>query len=105
MPLSDLFQEESADTKTARMILDGIVGAKNTLRGAWGNANALIWQNPYGLTPQQVFDALGTKAGLLLALSQQIVPLLEAADAEELPVLRPEGVVITVNQDGTVTLS
>lgn len=105
MPLSDLFQEESADTKTARMILDSIVGAKNTLRSAWGNANALIWQNPYGLTPQQVFDALGTKAGLLLALSQQIVPLLEAADAEELPVLRPEGVVITVNQDGTVTLS
>ena len=64
----------------------------------------LIYKNPHKLTVQQAFTALGTDAGtahnLFLAISQ----ILNSAVANSAPAI-PAGLTITVNQDGTVTVT
>jgi hypothetical protein len=61
-----------------------------------------VWENPDGLTPQQVFDSLGTDAEEALTLSRDLVDFINARapgsiDTSGLPSL-------TVNGDGTVTV-
>jgi hypothetical protein len=68
----------------------------------------LIWHNPKGLTPQQVFDLLGSKAGPLIQAKDYLWPLIVAstAEGETLPKdHKPEGVTLKINEDGTVTVS
>ncbi len=66
---------------------------------------ALIFENPLGLLPQQVCDALGTDAGSLWALAQAIASLLNGIIPGTISLDLPNGLVLTVNQDGTVTIS
>lgn len=62
----------------------------------------IVWHNPK-LTPQQVFDALGTDAGQFLSMAQDLATLiLKYAPATVLPAA-PKA--MTVNPDGTVTVA
>jgi hypothetical protein len=88
------------------MIVDTLEGAKNVNRAALENVERMIWQNPYGMTPQQVFDLLGTRAAGLLSLKDAILPMLDLAFPNEVvDRLKPQSVMLTVNADGTVTVA
>lgn len=65
-----------------------------------------VWNNPRGLTPQQVCDALGTDAGLIFQMHGQLtdaaVAMATADGLEYTPALPTNA--FTVNEDGTVTV-
>jgi hypothetical protein len=61
-----------------------------------------IWNNPKGLTPQQVFTALGTDAGALHAFYLNEVSFLNSVVAGTITLTEPHSV--TVNSDGTITV-
>lgn len=65
-----------------------------------------VWHNTDGLTPQQAFDALGTKAGALVAAHAKVTTLiaeLSAVDGVAPDILLPTHA-FTVHPDGTVTV-
>ena len=62
----------------------------------------LVFQNPLGLTPQEVVDSLGTDAGEAFTFSVLAQDLLEQIDPEYVRVESP--VPYTINPNGTVTL-
>jgi hypothetical protein len=80
------------------------------LQQAGKSGYTIIWNNPYGLTPQQVISALGTNAKMvfeLQALNQST--LMSAANiagvvAPVLPSI-PNGYTLTFNSDGSATVS
>lgn len=63
----------------------------------------LVFSNPDGLTPQEVFDALGTDAVKFLTLSTQMLAVIRAVDPSYTPPVVAQ--TLTPNQDGTVTVS
>jgi len=95
-----------AREETVACIRSTIAGAASMLRAQFDNACQLVWHNAYGLTPQQVLDALGTDAAELFAISNTIIPILnQAADAEhQITSVVPDGTTYTLNADGTITL-
>lgn len=73
----------------------GLVGIHNDLKNG-------VWNNPQELTPQEVFDALGTNSGELFALSTLLVNTVNAAKPGTLVDEHPYN--YTINPDGTVTV-
>ena len=63
----------------------------------------IVFNNPQGLTPQEVLDALGTNAAELLSLSDLLVQTVNAAAPGTITPGYP--VTLTANPDGTVTVS
>jgi len=66
----------------------------------------LVWHNSEGLTPQQVCDALGTKAGKIFAIHAALTDALiaaQTADGVPVDVALPTNA-FTVNPNGTVTI-
>lgn len=88
-----------------------VVTYATQIQRQWNQLGALftqiadfIWNNPTGLTPQQAFDVFGTDGGSLCALSTAYLKFLADVGAPaQSPV--PSNVTVTVNPDGTVTLS
>lgn len=66
----------------------------------------LFWQNPDGLTPQQVADAFGTDAAKLFTFNTALVEFLVAVGTSEgvAPNISAPTNAFTVNPDGTVTV-
>lgn len=64
----------------------------------------VIWKNRDGLTPQQAFDSLGTDAGTLCAVNAMALQMM-AATGNPIASPVPENITLTVNPNGTVTLT
>lgn len=101
----DLFNDLTPEQKTILQIRDSAIGARNVMLAAVNNCEALIWTNPYGLTPQEVFTALGTAGKDLLAVKAAVLPIFAAAGGEQPRQLKPEGVTLSADDDGNVTIS
>lgn len=105
---SDKPADQTTRDAIAQMLHAGYAASKS----AFSQVKRLVWQNPYGLTPQQVLDALGASneagtnlsAGKLFAVSDATVTLLNLT-GEGITTVVPQGVTATINPDGTVTLS
>ena len=74
----------------------------------WGhleNFRCWVWKNPQGLTPQQVFDLVGSDEPL--TVGNAIVALLRqlSRGAESVESFVPEDLTATVNEDKTVTIT
>lgn len=89
---------------TVDTLTSGATGAFVTLKAQWDNAYQLLWHNPWGLTPQEVLDALGTDAVQLFALSDATKTLLNAWGANITATFPPEYSDVTINPDGTCIL-
>jgi hypothetical protein len=79
----------------------------NTILAAFQSGKQLVWNNPHGLTPQQMLAAIGTDAATLFSYTNDTVALLNQAlpDGQKITQVVPAGVVVTFNPDGTVTLA
>jgi len=62
-----------------------------------------VWENPQGLTPQEVFDSLGANAGELFSLATLLVTTVNTAKPGTLVDAHPYN--YTINGDGTVTVT
>jgi hypothetical protein len=78
------------------------------LSATFAKLASLCWDNPYGLTPQQAFDAIGTdgavKPTVLFSLAAKAGELL-AIVGVNLPSPVPAGATVTPNPDGSVTIT
>lgn len=72
------------------------------LIGAYGDIKTMVWNNQQGLTPQEVFDALGTNGAELFQLSGLLVQTVNAAKPGAINPAQPYE--FTINEDGTVTV-
>jgi len=75
--------------------LQGLIGSYNDIR-------QMVWNNRQGLTPQEVFDALGTNGAELFQLSGLLVTTVNTAKPDTLDAAQPYE--FTINPDGTVTV-
>lgn len=103
--IADLFTEPTAQERTAQILRDSLEGGRNVIRASLENVERMIWANPFGLSPQEVFDILGTRAGPLLALKATLLPILVASfPGQAIGRLKPDNVTLVVGEDGTVTI-
>ena len=97
-------------TCTERTLADTLAGCIASMRAAFDNAQRLVWQNPWGLTPQQVFDVMGATALQQVALAGGLAQLINGSGVLEngTPIqvvgLMPADKDMQFNQGGTVTV-
>ena len=107
--IGSLFTPPTPQQCTERTLADALVGAASVNLSTLENLERIIWANPWGLSAQEVFDLLGQRAGQLLALKAALLPRLAAAASaakSRPPIeLKPEGVTLTVSDDGTVRVA
>jgi hypothetical protein len=72
------------------------------LIGSYTDIKKRVWDNPQGLTPQEVMDSLGTSAAELFQLSSLLVTTVNTAQPDTLDASQPYE--FTINPDGTVTV-
>jgi hypothetical protein len=111
MAAEPIDNEPTGADQTIRVIVDVCATLLQVDRSSYDNLQRLLWQNPYGLTPQEVAAALGSKAKALMTMMAAATTLITTLRANmkvpgpEPLVLKPEGVTVTVNADGTVTIA
>ena len=74
----------------------------NVLTSSITKLFGMVWSNPAGLTPQQVFDAFGTDCAQLHGLFALFSNALNTAKAGSITLAEPHPV--TVNGDGSCTV-
>lgn len=80
----------------------GIFSNFSAQKAHYNYLQSIIWDNPNGLTPQQVMDALGTDAGQVLTIAAAARTFINSLSANA--VVGPP-LEYTINVDGTVTIS
>lgn len=103
-----IFDDPTGSQATTQWIKDSILGTWNQATSAYNNVDNLVWNNPYGLTAQQVFDGLGTNAGTLVDASNALKTCINRATwpaAKQVTSSKPANCTVTVNGNGTVTLT
>jgi hypothetical protein len=106
--MADIIDFESdpvADTQ--QTLRSAANGCFNVMRSGYVNADTVVWNNPYGLTPAEVFAAMGTKGGSLVSFLTQVKNTVNAVApaSHDVESSKPAEVNVTINGDGTVTLS
>lgn len=100
----NLFDDIDPATKTLLQLRDSAVGARQVMLAAVDNCEALIWKNPYGLKPEQVFAVLGSAGAEVLQLKAVLLPIFAASGGDQPKQLKPEGVKLTVTEAGNVSI-
>lgn len=98
-------QELTTEQKQDRVKTQIARKSYETFQGMIGSYNDIkerVWNNPQGLSPQEVFDALGTNSAELFQLSALLVATVNSAAPDTLDGSQPYA--FTVNGDGTVTV-
>lgn len=65
------FDVSPAD-ETLGILSSGVRGCLFQMKATVDNALSIVWQNPYGLTPQEVFDVLDTHGETWAGLMQKL---------------------------------
>lgn len=93
--------------RTAARLSQRLVNGEAQLLRSFAGLYQDVWHNADGLTPQQVCDALGPKAGNLFVIAGTMANSLYGIDPAGLGrmVAMPPGYAATIHADGTVTLA
>ena len=94
--------KEQKQERTAMQIAKKSYETYAALIGTYKDLQQKVWNNPSGLTPQEVFDSLGTNAGELFTLSALLVQTVNSVKPNTLNPAQPYE--YTINEDGTVTV-
>ncbi len=92
--------------QTLDIIRSGARGCLQQIKASVENSKSVVWQNPFGLSPQEVFDALDTQGKVLVDLlatlrtaHNSVVPA-----AHHIGALLPDGMTVTFNAEGKGTV-
>ena len=93
--------------RTAARLSQRLVGGESQLLSNFRALYNEVWHNADGLTPQQVCDALGSRAANLFIIAGTMANALYQIDPAGLGAMVdvPAGYTATINADGTVTLT
>ena len=93
--------------RTAARLSQRMVGGESQLLTNFRALYNEVWHNADGLTPQQVCDALGTRAGSLFVIAGTMANALYQIDPAGLGAMVsvPAGYASAIHADGTVTLT
>jgi len=77
------------------------------MRATFDNMERLVFESPFELSIQDAFTALGTDAGTIISFATQLRTVINtyAAEADKVQHHTPPGVTVTINPDGTVTVT
>lgn len=100
-PLAD--REARTATRLSTRLTVGEAQLLQNFRGLYNE----VWHNPDGLTPQQVCDALGSKASNLFVIAGTMANALYQIDPVGLGAMVsvPAGYAASINADGTVAIT
>ena len=93
---------EEKQNLTKKQIEKDAYDAYETLIKTYETIYKRVWQNHLGLTPQEVFDSLGTQGVELFQLSALLVQTVNTAQPGTIIPAQPYE--YTINPDGTVTI-
>ncbi len=113
MPINILNRANNSDDslafkkeRAAKNIINSVQSAHTTLLNTQKNVFKAVWNNPQGLTAQQVLDALGSKASELFLVGSKTVDFLLSLEAD---VIKPDEFLpykeVVINANGTVTVT
>ena len=93
--------------RTAQRITARMVGGEAQLLRNFAGLYQEMWHNADGLSPQQVCDALGPKAGNLFVIAGTMANALYQIDPVGVGTMVhvPTGYTATIHDDGTVTVT
>ena len=91
-------KKEIAKRRIERKVFETYQG----LIESYASIRQMVWDNPQGLTPQEVLDALGTSGAELFQLSGLLVNTVNTAQPDTLSGDQPYE--FTVNPDGSVVV-
>lgn len=105
--MADIIDFEPDPVDSTRQALRDACTVFWSMRSAFQNADRILWQNPWELTPQEAFNACGTKAASLVDFLTRLAVAINKTGpaATDVASSKPEAVTLTKNVDGTVTLS
>lgn len=95
---------EGKKSSTSAQISKQITATLRSLIGQSKGISEQVFNNPLGLTPQQVCDAMGTDAAKVLAAGQAAADMVNALRPNTMAIQIPQGISVQPNQDGTVTI-
>ena len=94
---------EVKQAKLKQNVSNTINALYRQMLSVYNNNMAQIWNNSDGLTPQQCCDAFATDAAELFRLASVLSTAINAATPGTITTTPPA--TVTVNNDGTITLS
>ena len=104
MPLikiGDLTNAEKQE-KTRDLLVRSMQSLFSNMRAVYVNNYRMVWQNPDGLTPQEVFDGFGEAAVEFFSTSLSLYRYLNMVVSDSLDLPAPYE--LTANADGTITV-
>lgn len=99
----NIFNQNQSDV-VASQLLNQAQTVFRAMVYAFNNGSTLFWNNPNGLSPQQISDSLGNNAKELFQLHYALGQLINTIKPESIT----QGLSVigqfTMNEDGTVTI-
>ena len=102
--LSNISPSQSALDWTLNELQNGSARSFSAFCSSQDQLANLFWNNPTGLTPQQVSEALGTSAAAFFAGSAAAATFRYQMTGI-VPEIVPDGYSFTINTDGTVPIT
>jgi hypothetical protein len=96
---------ETPEDKAVKQIKNLATGIYQSILKSMIAGQKIVWDNQYGVTPQHIFDTLGTDGPVLLAIMSKLVELISIASGEQMQNPIPEGYTIGIGQDGRVIVT
>jgi hypothetical protein len=90
--------------KVKTLISQRLSQAFQMLDGTLWKLAQTVWDNPEGLTPQEVLDAVGSDSAALFQVSSLVSQLVAVASGSEPAAVMPLGWTYQINEDGTVSV-
>ena len=104
MSILDNIGENSISNQVANRIKNQTRQTFQNMVNAFNEGSKIFWQNPRGLTPTQIAEALGTDARVVFELHYALGLLINSIKPESIQEGWAAIGQFTMNEDGTVTV-
>ncbi len=101
-PEPSILTHDQKKALTKALVQSSVNRCFASMLDAYKKNAAQVWENPQGLTPQDVLDGFGTDAAELFRLASLLKGVINAAVPGTIP---DSAAPIVINADGTVTVN
>ena len=98
--------DPTAEEQTLNIIKSGVRGSLSQTKSSIEHAMSIVGENPFGLTPQEVFDVLGTQGLTLVNILMTLRTAFNsvAPSAHDIGALIPDGKTVSFDGEGNGTV-